>query len=112
MKIHRLLFALALAGIVGIPTPAAARTPRGRPISGIGQKTNEPTREAEILRADTGEPISFVWINRTTFMANLQTVNAAILKQGAGVEVIYHQPFFGRPFVTKVTLLSASECAP
>jgi hypothetical protein len=39
-------------------------------------------------------------------------VNAAILKQGTRVEVIYHHPLFGRPFVTKVTLLSASNPAP
>lgn len=112
MTIHRRLFALALAIVAGIPTPAAARAPRGRTISGIVQKTNELTREAEIVCTDTGTLLSFVWIRRTIFVANVQVVDAAILDPGAKVEVTYHQPFFGRPFVTKVTLLSASACAP
>ena len=81
----------------------------GHRISTIVQQTNGPAREAEILRTDTGEPISFVWINGTTFVANMQMANAAILTHGAKVEVIYHQPFFGRPFVTKVTLLAATD---
>ena len=112
MTPHRFFFALILAVVVGIPVPAAARAPRGRPISGIVQKTNARTREAEILRTDTGAPLRFVWISRTIFVANVQIVDAAILEPGAKVEVIYHQPFFGRPFVTKVTLLSASDRAP
>ena len=112
MPTHRLYLALVLAVVVGIPTPATARAPRGRPISGIVQKTHAPTREAEIVRTDTGAPLSFVWIGRTLFVANVQVVDAAILEPGAKVEVIYHQPFFSRPFVTKVTLLSASDRAP
>ncbi len=112
MTPHRLFFALVLAVVVGIPTRTEARAPRGRPISGIVQKTNEPTRETEIVRTDTGIPLSFVWISRTVFVANMQVVDAGILEPGAKVEVIYHQPFFGRPFVTKVTLLSASARAP
>ena len=95
---RRLLFALVLALIVGIPTLAVARTPTGRHISGIVQKTNGQTRETEILRTDTGLPLSFVWNNRTTFVANMQVVDAAILKSGARVEVILHQPFFWPAF--------------
>ena len=109
MTPHRILFALVLAVIVSIPTPASARAPRGRPISGIVQKTNAATREAEIVRTDTGALLRFVWISRTIFVANMQVADAAILELGAKVEVIYHQPFFGQPYVTKVTLLSASD---
>lgn len=109
---HRLLFTLVLALAVGIPTPAMARPPMGRRISGIVQKTNAQTRETEILRTDNGEPLGFVWISRTIFLANAQVVNAAILEPGAKVEVIYRQPFLGRPFVTKVTFLSASDRTP
>ncbi len=111
MMTHRLLFALALAVVVGIPAPVAARAPRRRPIAGIVQKTNELTREVEIVRIDTGTPLSFIWISRTVFIAKTQVVDAAILDPAAKVEVICHQPFFGRPFVTKVTLLSAPDRA-
>ena len=106
------LFALALAAVVSIPTPATARPPTGRRISGIVQMTNPQSRATEILRTDAGVPLSFVWVNRTTFAANMELVNATIIEQRAKVEVIYHQPFFGRPFVTKVALLAASDRVP
>ncbi len=109
MMIRRHIFALALAVVVGIPTLATAKNPTGRHISGIVQKMNIQAREAEIVRTDTGRPLSFVWNNQTKFVANMQFVSAAILQQGAKVEVIYHRPFFGRPFVTKVTLLTQTK---
>lgn len=109
MMIRRHIFALALAIVVGIPTLAAARPPMGRHISGVVQMTKGQTREAEIVRTDTGVTLSFVWNNRTKFVANTHFVSAAILQQGDKVEVIYHRPFFGRPFVTKVTLLTQTK---
>lgn len=112
IMIRRHIFALALAVVVGIPTLATARTPTGRHVTGIVQKTNIQAREAEILRTDTGGTLNFVWKNRTKFVANMQFVSAAILQQGDKVEVIYHRPFFGRPFVTKVTLLPATKHIP
>jgi hypothetical protein len=36
-------------------------------------------------------------------------VDAAILSSGARVEVVCIRPFFGNPYVTKVTLLSSSH---
>jgi hypothetical protein len=111
MTIRRHIFALTLAGFVGIPTLAMARTPMGRHVTGIVQKTNIQAREAEILRTDTGVTLSFVWNNRTKFVANMHFVSTAILQPGNKVEVIYHRPFFGRPFVTKVTLLTTSDGA-
>ena len=112
MTIPRFLFALALVVFEGLPPLAAAKSPRGRRISGIVEKTNASARETEIMRTDTSTPLSFVWSDRTTFVAHRQVVDAAIIKSGSKIEVIYHQPFFGRPFVTKVTLLSALERAP
>lgn len=112
MTIRRHIFALALAIVVSVPSLATARTPTGRHITGVIQMTNGQTREVEILRTDTGETLSFVWNNRTKFVANMQFVSAAIFQPRDKVEVIYHRPFFGRPFVTKVTLLSASEHIP
>lgn len=79
----------------------------GRRIAGVVQNANWQTREVAIVRTDTSEPLSFVLIDRTIFVANGQLANAAILEPGAKVEVIYHRPVFGRPFVTRVTLLSA-----
>lgn len=112
MMMRHPIFALALAVVVSLPTLAAARPHPGRHITGIVQNTNVQMREAEILQTNTGVPLSFVWNNRTKFVANMQVVNAAILKRGAKVEVSYHQPLFGRPYVSKVTLLSASDPVP
>lgn len=112
MTLRRHIFALALAAVLGIPSLAMAKTPTGRHISGIVQRTDGQTREVELLRTDTDRLLSFVWSNRTKFVANRQFVSAAILQQGAKVEVIYHRPFFGRPFVTKVTLLTTSTTPP
>ena len=112
MMTPRLLVALALAVVVSTPTPATARNPTGRRISGIVQKTNHQVREAEILLTDRVGTLSFVWNTRTEFVANMQLVNSTILKQGAKVEVRYHRPLFGRPFVSRVTLLSASNRVP
>lgn len=109
MMVRFLLFSLSLAVIVSIPTPAAAMPRTGRRVSGIVQMTNVQKRETEILRTDTGRPLRFVWINRTLFVANAQVMTATILKPGAKVEVIYHQPLIGRSYVTKVTLLSALD---
>ena len=108
----RQLFALALAVVVSTPTPATARNPTGRRISGIVQRTNWQALEAEILRTDRVGALSFVWNTRTTFVANRQLVNSTILKHGARVEVRYHRPLFGRPFVSRVMLLSASNRVP
>lgn len=110
MTMRHPIIALALA--VSIPTLAVARTHMGRHITGIVQKSNVQTREVEILRADTGTTLSFVWNNRTTFVANMQVVDPTILKRGAKVEVIYHQPFFDQAFVSKVTLLPAPASVP
>ena len=72
----------------------------------------EPLWEAEILRTDRVGALSFVWNTRTTFVANMQFGNSTILKHGARVEVRCHRPLFGRPFVSRVMLLSVSNRVP
>ena len=112
MMMHHHIYALALAFVLDIPSLATARSHTGRHITGIVQNTNVQMRKAVILGTDTGVPLSFVWNNQTRFVANMQVVNAAILKRRAKIEGIYQKPLFGRPFVTKVTLLSASGRVP
>jgi hypothetical protein len=109
MNTRHLIFALALAIVVGIPTLAAPRTHRDRQIIGIVQTTNVQVRETDILQADTGVPLSSVWNNRTTFVANMQVTDTSILKSGVKVEVSYHQAFFVRPYVSKIALLATSN---
>ena len=109
MKSIPSLVALLFVFLANFATPAAARTPRGTRITGIIKKVDAPTQEVEMLREDKGTLIKFVWNRFTSFFANSQSSDAAILKKGARVEVIYHAPFFGKPLVTKVTLLPTTN---
>ena len=108
MKIQSLLIALVLAFLLSSAPPAAARNP-GTRITGTIQKVDAQTHEVEMLREDKGTLIKFVWNKLTSFFADAQLTDAAILKKGAHVEVAYHEPLFGKPLVTKVTLLPASK---
>ena len=106
MKTPSLLIALLLTFFVSITQLAVALTPRGRPLTGTIQKVDTQSQEVEMLREDKGTVITFVWVPRhTTFVANGQMADVAILKKGARVQVSHHVPFFGKPFVTRVTLL-------
>ena len=106
MKTQPLLIALLLTFFVSIAQPAAALTPRGRPITGTIQKVDLLTHEVAMLREDKGTVITFVWTKRTSFVASGMMTDAVILKKGAHVVVSHHVPFFGKPFVTRVTLIS------
>lgn len=107
MKTKPLLIALLLTFFVSLAPPASALTPRGHPITGTIQKVDAQTREVEMLREDKGMLIIFTWSNRTSFVASAQMTDATILKKGAHVVVSHHVPFFGKPFVTRVTLIPA-----
>ena len=112
MTIRSHTFALTLAIVASIPTWASASTPLGRHIFGIVQRINIEERKIELLRTDTGETLSFIWNNGTSFGTKIHSVKAAIIQEGAKVEVVYRRPFFGPAFITKVTLLSVSEGVP
>jgi hypothetical protein len=64
-----------------------------------------------MLTADSqpgkAKPLIFTWDKQTKFVVNQHFVDAGILSSGVRIEVVYHRPFFGSPYVTKVTLLSA-----
>ncbi|MCB1209130.1 MAG: hypothetical protein KDK97_07370 [Verrucomicrobiales bacterium] len=108
MKTRSRLIALLFAMLASFTMPATARTPHGRDIIGIIQRVNPQTQEVEMRRDDTGAVITFVRVKRTTFVADGRLADATILKPGAHVTVSHHVPFFGKPFVTRVTLLPAA----
>jgi len=105
MRTRHLLIAIVITILANLAPPAAALTPHGRHVTGTVQKVDAGAREVELLPADTRTPVTFLWDRQTTFIAGLQTVDAAMLKKGARVDVILHVPFFGKAFVTKVALL-------
>lgn len=83
---------------------AAALPTSGRRITGTIEKVDAQAKEVIMRREDKGPAVSFVWNKRTTFSANSQPADASILKMGRRVNTIYHSPFFGKPYVSRVML--------
>jgi hypothetical protein len=97
-----------VAILVSVASPSFALSIRGRHLVGIIQNVNALARDAELLQPGKENPLRFTWDKQTRFVANQHFVDAAILSSGARVEVICIRPFFGSPYVTRVTLLSNS----
>ena len=100
-----LLAISVLAILMSVASPSFAHSIGARHLVGIIQYVNAHAREAELLPPDKAKPLRFKWDKQTRFVANQQLVDAVILSSGVRVEVVYIQPFFGSPYVTKVTLL-------
>ena len=98
--------AFVLVLVVSLTTYATALPQSGRRIVGIVQKVEWKERHAEISRLETTLPLNFTWTRRTVFLANGRTVGPEILKRGNSVKLIYHEPFFGPPYVSRVTFLA------
>ena len=109
MKTQPLLLTLVLTLLLSLVPPAAAATSHARLITGTIKKVDAAAHEVEMLREDDGTLKTFVWNKHTDFFANAQAAGATILKKGARVEVNCHTPLFGKPFVTKVTLLPTNQ---
>lgn len=109
MKTQPLLIALLLGFQASFAGPVAAMPNVGRSITGTIQKVDAQAQETQMVRDDKGTLITFVWVRRTTFVANDRFTGAAILRKGARVEVRYRVPVFGKPFVTRVKLLPATS---
>lgn len=109
MKTRPLFLILVFAFLANFATPASAASARGRTVTGTITKVDAAARDVELRVEDTGAPVMFTWNRHTSFIANGQFTDAAILKKGARIEVIRHTPFFGKPFVTKVTLQTSNH---
>ena len=109
MKTHLKLISLLFALLANFATPAIARSPQGRHVTGTIKRVDGQTHEVEMLREDKGTLTKFVWNKQTDFITAGQFADSAIVRKGAHVEVILHTPFFGSPFVRKVTLLPTSN---
>ena len=110
---RHLTIPLILTLVVSMTTAATALPLSGRYITGIVRKMDWQAQEAEISLPETGQSIIFTWNRRTRFLANGEVAGSGILKPETMIQVIYHQPFFGRPFVSRVTALSIpSEILP
>lgn len=54
-------------------------------------------------------PRSFEWTRDTRFFEGYALTTSRTLRAGAAVRIYYHVPFFGKPYVTKVTFLTSPQ---
>lgn len=97
--------ALIITLILLPATPGEARSPQGRHVIGMVQSVDTKGCRAVVISGDSDKAVAFVWNRHTVFASGAELVPAAQLKAGSRVEVILHNPFFGEPFVTKITFL-------
>jgi hypothetical protein len=100
-----LLAISVLAILMSVASPSIAHSIGARHLVGIIQYVNAHAREAELLQPGKAKPLRFTWDKETRFIADQHLIDAVILSSGVRVEVVYIRPFFGRPYVTKLTLL-------
>lgn len=107
MRTPLLPIALGLGFLLGSARSAMAMPSLGRYVTGTIHSVDAQAQGA-IMRCDRdGELITFAWVDRTRFAPTNQVAGASTLRKGTIVEVIRHVPLFGRPFATRVTILSS-----
>jgi hypothetical protein len=97
---------MVVANFLSTVPSTLALTIIGHRITGIIQKVDAGTREAELLPSGNSKPLRFTWDRETRFITNRLLADATILRPGALVEITCFFPFFGQTYVKKVTLLS------
>lgn len=94
-----------MLAILAATMPFAAALPNtGRHITGTIENVDSQNKEVTLRPENKGSAISFVWNKRTTFSTDTRPADASILKTGRRVKTIYHSPFFGKPYVSRVIL--------
>lgn len=96
---------ILLLAVLAATAPFAAALPNtGRRITGTVENVDTPNKEVTLRPENKGSTIFFVWNKRTTFSTETQPASASVIKSGQRVKIIYHSPFFGKPYVSRVML--------
>lgn len=82
---------------------AWARPPRAREQCGVLEHIDRETRALAIRRSKECKLLQLAWTRRTKFIWNGEFDSSNSLEEGGYICVYYRSPFFGKPFVTKVT---------
>lgn len=102
MKLLFVIIALLYFPAVCLAKPIPGGRPRDRYMTGIIHTVSPQTKEITIHKiADSGAR-TLVWTDRTRLAA---PGGPGDLQQGSQVRVHYRTPVFGRPFVTRITIL-------
>lgn len=83
-----------------------ARPPRAREACGLLQNIDLDSRSLTLKADKEGRPLEVVWTGDTRFLKDWKFDAPTALKPGMRACVYYRSPFFGKPFVTKVTWTS------
>lgn len=98
-----LLFVTFIAG-----SSEALALPRlGRDAAGLVERLDGDTKTFQLRRTSDAKVMALSWNSRTRFIQGREFVPATNLREGMRVSVIYHSPFFGSDFVTKVVIGAA-----
>ena len=108
MKKSSHFIALFLAAFIAGSSEALALPRLGRDAAGIVERLDGNAKTFQLRQTNEARPMMLAWNSRTRFTAGAEFVAAAKLREGAPVRVIYHSPFFGERFVTKVVLGAAA----
>lgn len=102
----KVVLALLAAWLVSA-SAAQAMPPTGREADGLIRSIDLKGAMLTIEIQKQSRLRRFEWNRTTEFIQHGRFADPKVLKAGASVHIRYHAPFFGNPFVTKVTLLTA-----
>ncbi len=107
-RLPGLFVALLLAASIVGSSKAFALPRLGRDSAGIVERLDGSAKTFQLRRPKNAPSMTLSWNSRTRFIEGAQFVDAAKLREGVPVSVIYRSPFFGKPFVTKVVFGGAA----
>jgi hypothetical protein len=79
--------------------------PLGREADGLIRSVDQKNALVTVKLRDESRLRSFEWNRTTEFVQRGKFVGPQVLKAGAAARIRYRVPFFGKSFVSKVTLL-------
>lgn len=103
-------FALVVAGLL-CPTTTEAMSPLSRERDAVVTSIDRNNTILTVQIKEESRPRSFEWNDDTWFVQHGRFTGSTALKPGAAVRIRYRAPFFGKPFVSKVTLLDCPRCS-
>ena len=98
------LLALVACSLLSIAT-AEANSPSSREADALVQSVDRKSTIATIQIEGDSRLRSFEWNQRTRFVHHGKFTGSEVLAAGAAVRIRYRVPFFGKPFLSKVTSL-------
>ena len=112
VRIRRILPLALLVGGLLSPKSAEAMPPLARDRDGVVISIDQSHTILTVQIEGESRPRSFEWNDQTWFFRHGKFTSPTVLKPGAAVRIRYRAPFFGKPFVSQVTLLNCPRCSP